>query len=198
MVPFGSSLLAASGGIPWHPGAHDRSLLGWLISAAYLAAALICVRAFVRARGRADQPLAQVWAGLSAVLLLLGANKQLDLQTYLIHVLGRGVAMSYGFYPYRRVIQFGFMVALLAATSASMAAAFYWLKPYLARIWLAGLGVGLLAAFVLARAAFFNHVGGDRPAHALFWHIAFELTGIACIGANAYRDLRDPSRRPSL
>ena len=95
--------------------------MGWIITVAYFVAAFLCWRA-----GLAEKKQSLIsefpknywlWFGLAAVLLVLGINKQLDLQTLLIS-LGRGIAIECGWYDSRRQIQIDFV--LLAALFSSI------------------------------------------------------------------------------
>src|SRR4051812_17166105 len=70
----------------WKPGFGDNDWLGWTIPAAYFVVALLCVAAFrdearsFRVVRRLQRPA--FWLILTALLVLLGINKQLDLQTW--------------------------------------------------------------------------------------------------------------------
>jgi hypothetical protein len=66
------------------------------------------------ARGNAVRP-AQLWYLFSAVTLVLGLNKQLDLQNLLLDF-ARGAALTEGWYPLRRTFQKVFFGLLAAGT----------------------------------------------------------------------------------
>src|SRR3954468_15751872 len=77
----------------WRPGIGDPTLLGWTTVVAYFAAALACGRT-AAAKGGRPTPF---WSLLSLLLVFLGFNKQLDLQSVLTEI-GRRLAREQGWY----------------------------------------------------------------------------------------------------
>ena len=61
-----------------------------------------------------------LWFGLSILLLVLGINKQLDLQT-LLTALGREIAQENGLYESRREIQLIFVILFALFCFSSLA-----------------------------------------------------------------------------
>lgn len=187
-------LLAAAADGRWRPGIGDPSLLGWATVASYAVAAWLCREAARRA-GRtahtvarlapvhaADQrALAAFWTGACALLVLLGVNKQLDLQSLLTQV-GRDLAIAQGWYETRHRVQVAF-VAGLAGLGALAGAGVAWrLRRVLGRVAGPLLGLAAIAVFVVVRAASFHHVdlrlhGGPLPLNPVF-----ELGGIVLVG----------------
>jgi hypothetical protein len=101
----------------WSPGIGDPSPVGWLTVVLYLLAAWICL--LCARRSRAASPHAppgrwerRLWAAFAVVLLALGLNKQLDLQTAFTEVM-RGLAREEGWYEARHQYQFAFIGALV-------------------------------------------------------------------------------------
>lgn len=138
----------------WHPGIGDPTVAGWVTVGAYAGATLLCFLARQRSPDRAER---RFWLAVGVLLLLLGVNKQLDLQTWLTEV-GRDMARAQGWYEQRRIIQglFIFWLGMGAwGVKRWLGLALNTLSPA-AR--LAGRGVLLLALFVLIRAASFHHV----------------------------------------
>jgi len=181
----------------WQLGVGDPSLLGWLTFVSYIVACASCLRASGSARFGAQKlsqvspdeasnqrALAWMWLGLSVCMMLLGLNKQLDLQTLFIEV-GRDLAKTQGWYGGRRVVQMAFLVTLtLSATVIGLSMA-YALRKVLRRIFLVFVGLGLIAGYVLVRAAAFNHLAPGDSAAAPIWLL--ELGGIAAIAFAAHR-----------
>lgn len=132
----------------------DPTVLGWSTTALYGVAA---VAAVVAAR-REDRRLRVFWALGAAALLVLGVNKQLDLQTDLMRA-GKGLATEAGLYPAHRaelMLAVG-ALAILGALAAIGAVA--WLARGRWRIvWPAALGWVAISAFVALRAAAFHHL----------------------------------------
>lgn len=171
---------------------HDAGLYPWLVVAAYFAAAGTAVFAARAAGGRQERLF---WLGTTLILLLLGLNKQLDLQTMLTDV-AREHAKANGWYEQRRAVQGLFLAGLGAATVAAGLWLALTLRSATASIKVAAGGLLLLAAFVLMRAATFHHidvwvtmdVGGLRRG---WW---LELAGNAVIGGAAVRYLLNGRR----
>ena len=163
--------------------AHDLSLLGWLITAAYFAAAFLTLRA---ARGSGDERDRMFWIGCSALLLLLGLNKQLDLQGYLTTA-GRSLARQEGWFEYRRLVQAAFIVTLCIAAATTLAVLAAWLRRSATAVKVAALGIVLLFTFILWRAASFHHmdvwVTRDVAGMRSGWWL--ELAGVVTIGLSA-------------
>jgi hypothetical protein len=138
----------------WIAGIGDPSLVGWVTVGAYALAALLAARNAAAAR-RAARPVAFWWT-LLGLLLLLGVNKQLDLQTWFGQT-GRDMALSQGWYERRRGVQ-ALFIALLCGGAATMliGARRYWrgLWPEYRGVFA---GLLLLAVFVVIRAASFHH-----------------------------------------
>ena len=163
--------------------AHDPSLLAWLITAAYLGAAVLTLLAAQRGTGGREQVF---WFGCAALLVLLGINKQLDLQGYITSA-GRSLARQEGWFEQRRLVQAAFIVALCVAAMASFAVLVVWLRRSTAPVKIAALGIVLLFTFIVWRAASFHHmdvwvtrnVAGMRSG---WW---LELAGILVIGLSA-------------
>ena len=133
---------------------HDPTFLGWLITIAYLAAAALT---FVASRRSTEERERIFWAGCTALLVLLGLNKQLDLQGY-ITTGGRSLAQQGGWYEERRLVQAVFFLALCAAAVSASAVLALWLRRSAGEVKIAGAGIILLFGFVASRAASFHHM----------------------------------------
>ena len=171
---------------PWSPGIGDPTFMGWLTVVAYFGAAFACVVAH-RKRRRAGH--AWVWPSLCVLLVLLGINKQLDLQSWFTYV-GKRTAIEQGWYEDRRPVQVAFIVTLATVGLVVGLVLLVRLRGALARFRWALAGTVFLIAFIVIRAASFHHVdlflkleiAGVRPNWLL------ELGGIALIGVAALRD----------
>jgi hypothetical protein len=91
-------LLAATENGNWKLGIGDPTPVGWITAIAYLAASLACAVVWTadrraRRHGRPGSPV--FWLSLALLLLFLGINKQLDLQT-LLGDIGRRKARAEG------------------------------------------------------------------------------------------------------
>lgn len=200
----------------WAPGIGDPTPMGWVTVAAYFLAALACVLS-ARAEQRApridpDLPADPIfwrpgrstasstprrstgpafWWLLALVMVGLGVNKQLDLQSLVTQV-GRSLARSQGWYEGRAAVQRAFILAVAAGGLAGLAAFCWIFRRAVARRPLAIGGLFFLLAFVTVRAASFHHVDafiGSRIS-GVKWNWILELGGIAMIAASAVAHLR--------
>ena len=129
------------------------------------------------------------------LLLFLGVNKQLDLQT-LLTLAGRRIAISQGWYDKRKSLQVMFIGGLAVSAVAGFALVWRLVRPYMRELAVSLFGFVLLLAFILARAASFHHVDkliNLRPA-GIRMNWVFELGGIAliAIGPSLQRFLAAP------
>jgi hypothetical protein len=186
--------------IRWSAGIGDPSAMGWFTVFAYLATAGLCAVAATRVenRTRLGDRERRFWLAIAAVLLILGINKQLDLQSLLTAV-GRVVAKAEGWYGQRRHYQFAF-VGLIAIAAIVVMLLLHWrMRSSAPSLKLALFGLAISSIFVVVRAASFHHVDLwlNHNILGLRWSWVAELTGIAIIAAGAiWRNLK-PDRLDS-
>lgn len=166
----------------------DNSLLGWTVTLLYLVAAWWSWRA--RA---ANRPF---WSALALVLLLLGLNKQLDLQTHLIAVL-RTWSRAGDWYAHRRAAEAAALWGGLLVLAAAAWAAWRWRLLRGAGAGLAATGMALLALAIASRAARILHVDALAAPTALI-HRWLEPGGLLLVIAAAEHARRSTTfvRRP--
>jgi undecaprenyl pyrophosphate phosphatase UppP len=186
--------------ISWRPGIGDPTLLGWITVVIYAIAAFLCIRASfasVRAPGRVGFPA--VWTLYALLLILLGFNKQLDLQTLVIEA-GRQLALSEGWYEKRRAVQMAFTVILAVGMLILLGVLVRRNRGFMTRHPWAALGTLLLLCYVLVRASVFDHLGSSRgiDLDRLRWTSALELGGIACIAVAATRENAKSRNAPAI
>lgn len=173
----------------WHPGIGDPTAIGWITVLAYLSAALLCAAA--QRRDTAGSRPRHFWLAVAVLLVLLGINKQLDLQSLFTQVL-RDRAKAHGWYEQRREFQALFIFAIAAIGAAFFAALPYVMRhqPRARNVTLAGLV--FLYCFILVRASSFHHV--DWALSQTFFSIRLnwilELGGIIIAAAGALFVLR--------
>jgi len=178
----------------WRPGIGDPTVMGWLTVAAYLIAAAGCfLAAWNEPLGdgtRRARP-AVFWLMLASLMLALGINKQLDLQS-LVTQIGRDVIKSWGLHQQRRVLQAGFIL-FVAVTCAILLAGYVWAarRMFHGRL-LAVVGILFILGFVVIRAASFHNVDAFLAARlgGLKWNWIFELGGIGAVGLASVRVAR--------
>jgi hypothetical protein len=150
-------IFAFTDGDVWRPGIGDPTVMGWVTVVAYFGAALLCFReALAVKRNPASRDKKLFWSTLAFLLVFLGFNKQLDLQT-LLTLTGRRIAIAQGWYENRRIVQAIFVAMVGAAGLLSI-----WFMSRLVRrhpdLRLALVGFVALLVFVIVRAASFHHV----------------------------------------
>jgi hypothetical protein len=203
----------------WSPGIGDPNVMGWVTVAAYLSAAYLCFavhRAWLTSAGAAGKgrtwgPVAlallgqrrrlaalpqavrmsALWKTLAVGLLLLGINKQLDLQTALTEF-GRILASKQGWYEQRQRVQVDFIICVVVVGAWLICSVLLLAGRNLPRLGLALLGIVFLCCFVAIRASSFHHVdrllGADLGGLKINW--LMELGGIALVGLGAYGERR--------
>ncbi len=184
----------------WEPKIGDPSVMGWLTVAACFVTAILCAAAARALRShlpeaeRGRQPA--VWWGAAALLVALGINKELDLQSWFTAV-GRAVAERQGWIGQRREAQVVFIAVFTTTAAVSLAVAAWAIRRKWREYGPLLLGVGFVLTFIVVRAASFHHVetfldhrvGGAR----MNW--VLELSGIASIALAAAARLRHARRR---
>ncbi len=173
----------------WRPGIGDPSAMGWATVAFYFAAAGLAGVVVARSAGfpaRTRRAERLFWIALCALLIALGVNKQLDLQS-LLTAIGRCSAQAGGWYAERRQAQALFIAGLLGVCLAVAAALVILLRDTLRRQAPALVGVALLLSFVMVRAVGFHHVDAFISWRIGGWRMnwVLEIGGIALVAAGA-------------
>ena len=145
----------------WQPGIGDPSVFGWITVAAYLIAAVLCVRAAINDKklikaGPKDSAMI-FWLAMAGVLLLLSVNKQLDLQTLLTEQM-RIVARQRGWLAYGQQLKQWFIMIVGFVGIAMLVAMVWSTRRVFRRVWLAIIGATFLILFILVRTSSFHHV----------------------------------------
>jgi hypothetical protein len=183
----------------WHPGIGDPTLIGWLTVVAYAAATYFSFRALQASRMGAEKlqaiapdeaqnqrNLAKLWLLVTLIMLLLGINKQLDLQTLFTEIL-RDMAHAQGWWEERRKYQVVFILFILLVGASGTALLAYVLRKVLRRVLGAVVGLGVIASFVVIRAASFHHIDILLRSGPVRLNWILELGGIGMVAVSAYR-----------
>jgi MFS family permease len=173
----------------WRPGIGDPTVVGWLTVVAYLVAAVCCGRAAWREPtpgGRRRSRPAIFWLSLSAMMVLLGLNKQLDLQSFFTFV-GRRVLTTNGWYQGRRHLQAIFIGGIAAACLVLLGISLWFARRSLRHRWLALIGMASVMGFVVIRAASFHHVDALLASRlgGMKWNWIIELGGVLIVAVGA-------------
>ena len=176
----------------WSPTIGDPTAMGWITVALYFGVSLLAALVSSRHPGR----LRLFWLILSAILLALAINKQLDLQSALTAT-GRCLAKAQGWYDARQIIQSRFILAIMGLSVVAALWLCWAMRRDLGRIWLAVIGFVCLLAFIAIRASGFHHfdqfIGYEIGNVRMNWIL--EIGGIALIGLNALYLLRRKAGR---
>ncbi|WP_435011801.1 hypothetical protein P12x_006035 (plasmid) [Tundrisphaera lichenicola] len=175
----------------WRPAIGDPTVVGWVTVVAYLLAAAACARAAWREPmpgGRRRSRPSGFWLTLSVAMLLLGINKQIDLQT-LFTLLGRRILKANGLHQDRRTYQALFLGCVAASSLLLLIVSLWLARRSFRHRWLALVGMAFLMGFVVIRAASFHHVDTLLASQlgGLKWNWILELGGIVVVAAGAIR-----------
>jgi len=120
------------------------------------------------------------------LLVLLGINELLDLQTLLTSV-GRAYAKANGWYGQHRKVQYEFVVGLAIAAALSGIAMLWFTRRLHATVRIALVGLVFIGLFVLLRAASFHHLDDilGRGFPVFNWGSIQEMAGILIVAAAA-------------
>lgn len=175
----------------WSPGIGDPTIGGWITVLLYAGTAWACHRVLSLDRRQkiilsTDERL--IWGLLMVGAILLGINKQLDLQSAMTE-LAKILAREQGWYTHRRQYQEAFIAAIpiVGLTVLAAAAVLVWKAPG-STLWACAGATGLLV-FIAIRASSFHHVD-----EMLGWRVGglplnwvLEMGSLVVIGWSAQR-----------
>lgn len=172
----------------WHPQIGDPSAIGWITVAAYLLATGLCLAAQRQDAAAAPK---HFWTALAVVLLLLGINKQLDLQSLLTQVV-RDWTKTHGVYEQRRALQAAFIFAIAAIGTIMLVVTSYIMRRQAAPRKIALAGMIFLYSFILIRASSFHHVDWalGRSIFSVRLNVVLEIGGISIVASASALVLR--------
>ena len=134
----------------WQPVIGDPSVMGWITVGAYFLTALIALGLVLNSRRwfPSDSGMLQqrFWLVVCLLMLALGVNKQLDLQS-LITAMGRYYAERDGWLEYKRYVQFGVIISILVVATIGLLFFIYRMNDLLKTNWLAIVGLTCLLVF---------------------------------------------------
>ena len=183
------AFFAFTDGDKWRAGIGDPTIMGWLTVLAYFATACLAWKAsrgnFWRARIRA------FWIGAALLLVFLGVNKQLDLQTAFTFM-AKDFAKATGWYEDRRMVQGLFVAGMALGGLAGMGGLYWFYKDEWRRLWPALIGLSFLLTFIVIRAASFHHMDQflNLRAAGLKMNWLLELGGIAALAWPAWKQAK--------
>ncbi|WP_086934331.1 hypothetical protein [Agarilytica rhodophyticola] len=175
--------------IEWSPGIGDPTFMGWFTVLAYFVCAYKSF-SVVKFSDRIFHPpmvrQQRLWLVITCVMVALGINKQLDLQSFFTAT-ARYMAFEQGWYENRRAMQELF-ISVVAITGFIMMLALIVLYIKVIRVHIfAIVGVCILIVFILSRATSFHHVDIILGMQFMGIHMNWilELSGLGLIFHNA-------------
>jgi hypothetical protein len=169
----------------------DHTFFGWMTVLAYF---LASARAGFKVRlARLNNENGYFWIGLTVLLLFLGLNKQLDLQSNFTEML-RTMAKQHGWYEQRRTLQMVFVILM----GLSLPILFISVRMIMTNSWrrykVVWTGVILLFIFIVIRASSFHHVDlfFYKSIGSIRYYQALELLAIGLIFVGTYLEKRLP------
>ncbi len=185
----------------WLASIDHADMADCVTAAAYMFAASFSARAARQARLRCETRETMFWRSTAVLLVLLGINELLDLQTLLIEI-GRANAEAYGWYGVHRKVQYVFVIALIVAAVLAGAALLWVTRRTHRAVRLAIAGLAFIGLFVLLRAASFHHLDDllGRGIASFTWRSFEETVGIVIVAAAALlytREREECTRRRS-
>jgi hypothetical protein len=199
MDPHNAHVVLTLTQINWQPGIGDPSIIGWLTVAAYFATSLLCAICGRRKEQNYSSPDStahhRLWWTIAIVLLLLGINKQLNLQSLITEV-GRELAKQQGWYNQRRTFQVVFISIICFSGYLSILIVWRFAIGGIWReYWLTIIGSVFLVSFIIIQAASLHDIDRflsiDLLGLKMSW--VLELGGIFFIGISATSQLKNHS-----
>ena len=161
-------------------------LADWVTVVTYLIAALLSAGAAGQAAVRCQARERRFWRITTVLLVLLGINELLDMQTLLTSV-GRAHAIANNWYDQRRKVQFALVIILGVAAAFAGLVMLRVTRRSHATVRLALAGLIFIGLFVLLRAASFHHLDEvfGRGAPEFNWGSLQEIAGILMVAGAA-------------
>lgn len=138
----------------WTPTFGDDEITAWLTVAGYGLCAILAILIVSRKPRGAHHGL---WILILVFMVLLGINKQLDLQNA-ITAIGRCAAQAQGWYGDRRVAQVIFILTFATASIIALIMIAFEMASSMRLNGLALIGLGFLFSYAVVRAAGFHHL----------------------------------------
>ena len=139
----------------WRPTIGDPSFMGWFTVGSYFACAILSF-ILTLSNQHADRRSFLFWGMIGLLMILLGINKQLDLQSLFTEV-WRQIARAQGWMDQRRIVQFWFVAAFGTTALAGFLSFTMIRRGLFRRFRLTFIGLSFLLSFIVVRAASFHH-----------------------------------------
>jgi hypothetical protein len=169
----------------------DQSIVGYSITAGYLLSSLLLFCSLFYKPDRYDSMGSKhstpLWLASATLALLLGINKQLDLQTYLTQW-GRDLFRNWGIYTGRRTSQLYASVLMISLIVAAAVYAIVFVRRVGWGLRVTILGLAICLAYVVLRLISIHHVDHwfrvDIGGWKMSWVVELTGVGITLVGAS--------------
>lgn len=181
--------------INWIPSIGDPTFLGWFTVFCYIVTSMLAAKVYFNAQNLFSSNTLRkqqiFWLFIVVVMLFLGINKQLDLQSLLTAV-GRYYAKKEGWYEERHRIQIAFIAGFVVMSLFTFAMLIRYMTNSLKENLLAILGFVFLVTFIIIRASSFHHVDAFLMERIIGVRVNWilELAGIFLISYSALSVLK--------
>ena len=179
----------------------DQSIVGYTITAGYLLSSLLLFYSlFCRANcceSMGSKRSTLLWSASATLALLLGINKQLDVQTYLTQW-GRELSRNWGIYSGRRNAQLLASILIISLVVAAAVYAIVFVRKVGWGLRVAILGLAICMAYVVLRLISIPHVDHwfrvDVGGWKMSWIVELTGVGVTLVGASMTCVHRDRSQ----
>ena len=174
----------------WKAYRGDPTFVGWTLTCFYLVLGLLCLSCTgVNDRSR-SRPLSTIYAWfwwlMTALVILIGMNKQLDLQIFLTDI-GRAYSTAQGWYEQRKPVQIQMLAICATVVLGTVEWIGYKIRKAPKTTWTAGLGLVVLIFMFLLKGVSLKTMEHALSHRFLGLHLneLIEGLGIVCIGLSA-------------
>lgn len=185
--------------INWTPTIGDPSFMGWLTVAAYFVTAVIAFKLYLSSDQLFSDEVVKkqktFWLLVTLIMLFLGVNKQLDLQS-LLTAIGKYYAHRDGWYEDRRFFQIAGIIGIISTLLIGVSVFSYKMRAIFKTNSLAIVGLCFLLLFVAIRATSFHHMDIviNTAVLGVRMNWVLELFGIFLVAISAVSLLRNKKK----
>lgn len=171
----------------WFGLAGDPTIIAWIVTVVYAIAGWTSHTAAVQAkRQRRSRANLLFWRAMLIAMILLGLNKQLDLQSLMLDC-GRTLSREGGWFAYRRVAERSFAAVVAASLVLLLTLTILRMRSPRLDMIISISGIAALVCFILLRTGSILHVPGlDRTTTGSFQSM-LELCGVVAVAFGGYR-----------
>ncbi len=166
----------------WINQSGDTTFWSWVITFFYAVTIITSLYYLYKLKGENTREKRFLWYCIVVFLIIMGINKQLDLQIFLT-MSGRFIARHIGWFERRRIIQAYFTIGIILFFSSTGIYILYKIRTIIRQSLVELAGATTLLFFAVIRAASFNHIGFavSFENHTISRIHGLEMTGLVLI-----------------